>query len=89
MELLNRLTIKNLKLNKKRTAVTIIGIILSTALITGVATLVSSFRSSLIEMEKRDSGNYHYVFEDAQVDDLKYIENNRNNELTIITKEEV
>jgi len=56
MELLNRLTIKNLKLNKKRTAVTIIGIILSTALITGVATLVSSFRSSLIEMEKRDSG---------------------------------
>ena len=44
MELLNRLTIKNLKLNKKRTAVTIIGIILSTALITGVATLVSSFR---------------------------------------------
>jgi len=87
MELLNRLTIKNLKLNKKRTPVTIIGIILSTALITGVATLVSSFRSSLIEMEKRDSGNYHYVFEDAQVDDLKYIENNRNIERTFITQE--
>lgn len=87
MELLNRLTIKNLKLNKKRTAVTIIGIILSTALITGVATLVSSFRSSLIEMEKKNSGNYHYVFEDAHVDDLKYIENNRNIERTFITQE--
>lgn len=87
MELLNRLTIKNLKLNKKRTAVTIIEIILSTALITGVATLVSSFRSSLIEMEKKNSGNYHYVFEDAQIDDLKYIENNRNIERTFLTQE--
>ena len=36
MNLLNRLTVKNLKLNKKRTTVTIIGIILATALICGV-----------------------------------------------------
>ena len=35
MDLLNKLTLTNLKLNKKRTIVTIIGIILSTALITG------------------------------------------------------
>lgn len=34
MSILNQLTITNLKLNKKRTAVTIIGIILATALIT-------------------------------------------------------
>ena len=32
MQILNRLTIRNLKLNKKRTIVTIIGIILATAL---------------------------------------------------------
>lgn len=39
MELLNKLTMKNLKLNKKRTIVTIIGIVLSVALITAVASL--------------------------------------------------
>ena len=32
MQILNRLTIRNLKLNKRRTIVTIIGIILATAL---------------------------------------------------------
>lgn len=42
MDLLNKLTIKNLKLNKKRTIVTIIGIMLSVALITAVATMYSS-----------------------------------------------
>lgn len=78
MNLLNRLTIKNLKLNRKRTLVTIIGIILATALITGVATLVSSFRQSLIEMEKKQNGDYHYCFYDVPADELKYIENNRN-----------
>lgn len=78
MNLLNRLTIKNLKLNKKRTLVTIIGIILSTALITGVATLVSSFRTTIIEYEKQYSGDYHYVFYNVPTDDLKYIYNNRN-----------
>ena len=78
MNLLNRLTIKNLKLNRKRPLVTIIGIILSTALITGVATLVSSFRSTIIEYEKQHSGDYHYVFYNVPSDDLKYIKNNRN-----------
>ncbi len=52
MNILNKLTIKNLKLNKKRTIVTIIGIILSVALITAVASMVVSFRESLLEFEK-------------------------------------
>lgn len=86
MELLNRLTIKNLKLNKKRTVVTIIGIILSTALITGVATLVSSFQKSIIEYEIRQVGDYHYKFTDVPTDELKYIKNNRNVQNYYITQ---
>ena len=42
MDLLKKLTIKNLKLNKKRTIVTIIGIMLSVALITAVASMYNS-----------------------------------------------
>ena len=86
MNLLNRLTIKNLKLNKKRTAVTIIGIILSTALITGVATLVTSFRESIINYEKQTSGNYHYEFEEVPHEELKYRENNRNIDSDFMTQ---
>ena len=44
MNIINKFTIKNLKKNKKRTIVTIIGIALSTALICAVAGMVMSFR---------------------------------------------
>ena len=44
MQILNRLTIRNLKLNKRRTIVTIIGIILATALLTAVATMAVSLK---------------------------------------------
>ena len=40
MNILNKLTIKNLKLNKKRSLGTIIGIILSVALICAVSNMV-------------------------------------------------
>ena len=36
MSVLNKLTVRHLKLNKKRTAVTIIGVILSTAMIAAI-----------------------------------------------------
>ena len=86
MKLLNRLTIKNLKLNKKRTMVTIIGIILATTLITSITTLVSSFRKSMIEYQKVTQGNYHYQYINLQKDDLKNLENNTNIEKTFITQ---
>ncbi len=86
MKILNRLTIKNLKLNKKRTMVTIIGIILATTLITSITTLVSSFRKSMIEYQKLIQGNYHYQYINLQKDDLKNLENNTNIEKTFITQ---
>ncbi|MCM1370941.1 MAG: ABC transporter permease [Clostridium sp.] len=77
MNILNKLTIKNLKLNKKRTIVTIIGIILSTALICAVAGMITSFQGTLIENAKKTDGNYHISFKDVPNEELKYIENNR------------
>ena len=47
MQILNRLTIRNLKLNKKRTIVTTIGIILATALLTAVAAMAVSLKESI------------------------------------------
>lgn len=78
MNVLNKLTLKSLQMNKKRTIVTIIGIILATSLLTAVITMVVSFRATMIEYEKEDAGNYHYVFEDVPYEDLKYFKNNTN-----------
>lgn len=86
MSLLKKLTIKNLNLNRKRTIVTIIGIILATALITAVSGMVSSFRETMINYEKEGTGNYHYLYENVDVSNIKYIKNNRNIKEYFITQ---
>lgn len=77
MKILDELTIKTLLLNKKRSIVTIIGIILSVALITAVSSMVVSFRESLIDYEKNKNGDYHYSFAKVKQDEIKEFKNNR------------
>ncbi len=76
--MLKKLTYRSLKKNRKRTAVTIIGIILATALLTAVANMAESMRESAIAHEKQTSGDFHYLFQGVAADDLKYFENNQN-----------
>lgn len=78
MKLLNRLVIKNLKLNKKRTIATIIGIILATFLLTSVVTIVCSFQKSLLNYNKKVNGDYHYEFINIPFSDKDNIINNDN-----------
>ena len=87
MNLLKKLTIKNLKLNKKRTIVTIIGIMLSVALVTAVATMYASGLKSLIVYEKYIKGDFHAEFMDVPSDDVKTIKNNNGVEDVYLTKE--
>ena len=76
MNILNELTIKNLKLNKKRTIVTIVGIVLSVALICAVAGMVTSFQATLVNIAITDGGNRHLTIENVSKKDLKYFTNN-------------
>lgn len=87
MNLLKKLTIKNLKLNKKRTIVTIIGIMLSVALVTAVATMYASGLKSLIVYEKYVKGDFHVEFMDVPSDDVKNIKNNNGVETVYLTQE--
>ncbi len=77
MKILNKFTVKNLKLNKKRTIVTIIGIMLSTALICGVAGLVSSFQKTLVEATIATDGNFHAKFNNVSKDKFSYATENQ------------
>ena len=87
MNLLKKLTIKNLKLNKKRTIVTIIGIMLSVALVTAVATMYASGLKSLVIYEKYIKGDFHVEFMDVPSDEVKNIKNNNGVEDVYLTKE--
>ena len=77
MQILKKITLKNLKLNKKRTIGTTIGIILSVALICAVAGMVTSFRETLIQSCIQDRGYYHAELYNLEEKDLKDLENNR------------
>ena len=86
MDLLKKLTIKNLKLNKKRTIVTIIGIMLSVALITAVVTMYSSMISSLIKFEIHEKGDFHAAFYNVPMDKVKELQNNRKIQEVFLTQ---
>ena len=87
MDLLKKLTIKNLKLNKKRTIVTIIGIMLSVALITAVATMYSSSISSLIEFETYEKGDFHVAFYNVPIEEINNLKNNRKIDEVFLTQD--
>ncbi len=78
MNVLKKLTKKNLTLNKKRTIVTIIGIMLSTALIVCVSGLVGSFQKTLVNEAINSNGNYHALIKDMKKEDIENLKNNRN-----------
>ena len=62
MNILNTLTKRTLKLNRKRTIATIIGIILSTAMICATITIAASFQDLFVQSAKLTDGNFHATF---------------------------
>lgn len=77
MQILNRLTIRNLKLNKKRTIVTIIGIILATALLTAVVAMAVSLKESITLRAKKVDGDFHLLLYDMTDKQKGSVINNR------------
>ncbi|MDO5556994.1 MAG: FtsX-like permease family protein [Clostridia bacterium] len=85
MDILKKFTLTDIKMNKKRTIVTIIGIMLSTALICGVVGIVSSFQKTFIDMTISAEGDYHSTFKNISKKDAKYITGNNKVESYFLT----
>lgn len=77
MNILSKLSIRNLKLNKKRTISTIIGIMLSVALICAVASMGISFQATLVENAINETGYYHLKISDVTDENVESLKNNR------------
>ena len=75
MSAMQKLTLLNLKRNRVRTVVTIIGIILSTALMTVVTGVVSSGRQTLIDTAINQNGDWTVrldgAFDEESANDLR------------------
>ena len=78
MNVLKKCCFRSMKENRKRTLVTIIGVVLATALITGVACLAVSFRVSMIAYEEERNGSFHYCFYEVGPENIKIFKNNHN-----------
>lgn len=76
MNILNKLTNKHLIMNKKRTIVTIVGIILSTALMVGMGLLLSTFRESMVQEVIMSGGDYNARIDNISKNNLVMISNN-------------
>src|ERR1700741_548050 len=76
MNILTTYTLKYLRLNQKRTAVTILGVILSSALICGVLLLGVSFQKTMIDHEIFMTGNWHAQFLGVPYANAKYVTEN-------------
>lgn len=65
-----------MKQNKKRTSLTVMGIVLATILIFAVGTFLLSFRDSMILEKKRSDGDYEFVLYNIANDQGEKIRNN-------------
>ena len=77
MSIFTKLTIRNLKLNKKRTVGTIIGIMLATSLICTVAGIATTLQKSMVATTVEETGYYHIKLSDITEKDIKKFKNNR------------
>ncbi len=87
MNVMRSFTLRSLRRNKKRTVVTIIGVIISVAMITAVTTLSASFLGYLQRGSIADSGNWHAELTDVPSANLAAVENSEAVDAAILSRD--
>lgn len=86
MNILNEITKKYFKLNRKRTIVTILAVILSGAMISAVTTLAVTFQSFMINVEIAADGEWQSMLRNVDYEQIEQIEKNKEIQETLIMK---
>ena len=87
MNIVNRLTLRQLKLNIKRTVVTILGSIISVAMITAVCTLGFSFMDLMQRITISETGEWHVLYKDVTIEQLEVIKNDEASKTVILSRD--
>ena len=86
MNVIRKLTLSSVKLNKKRSVATVIAIILSTALIVGTAGLCASALYSFAESARYQMGDFHVTVNDVPRTETDKITRNANVKSSFFTQ---
>lgn len=87
MNIMNKLTLRLLKENKRRTIVTIIGVIISVAMLTAVSTLAVSFVDLLKRQEITDTGEWHALYENVTPEQIQGIKDDKDTKDIIFSRD--
>ncbi|MEH7124653.1 FtsX-like permease family protein [Bacillus sp. JJ1773] len=87
MNIVNKLTIRHLKQNKRRTLVTIIGVIISVAMIMAVTTLGISFLELMKRQTIANEGEWHVLYKDVNKEQLEAIKSDEDSKKVILTRD--
>ncbi|WP_042198073.1 ABC transporter permease [Paenibacillus camerounensis] len=87
MNIVNTLTIRHLKQNKRRTLVTIFGVVISVSMMTAVITLIFSFADLMIRQTIADTGEWHIQYQDITKEQLAAIQGDDATKTVAITKD--
>lgn len=87
MNIVNKLTIRQLRENRKRTLVTIIGVIISVAMITAVAALGVSFMDMMRRQTIADDGEWHVLYEDVNREQLDAVKASDNTKTVLLSRD--
>ena len=83
-----QITYKYLKQQRNRTLLTILGIIISVAMISSIGTIIESARNSMIKEATRDYGSYHASLSNLDEKEIHALENHVEIEEVGISKKE-
>ena len=86
MNIVSKVTVKHLKENRKRTIVTILGIMLSVALITAISAFAESFLDMMRQSVIAEGGEWHVRFEEVRKDQLSSITEDDRVKETLLSK---
>jgi len=88
VNIINKLTLRHMKENKRRTLVTILGVIISVAMITAVTTIGLSFIDVLKRESIASNGNWHIQYNEVPVSKLPVLEDSLYADELILEHEE-
>lgn len=87
MNIVNKLTIRHLKKNKRRTLVTIIGVIISVAMVSAVATLGVSFMELMKKQSISTNGEWHVEYKNVTKAQLEAIQADDATQTLVISRD--
>lgn len=85
MNIVNKLTLRQLKMNRRRTLVTIIGAIISVAMVTAVTVSVSSAMDLMKRVAISSDGNWHMRYHDMKAKDIAILQDDENVDKVVVS----